>query len=288
MRVIALLTLIAVIAAAVQYWRTRQVREALWAAFAPVQITNCELQRFGNANDGGYLMCGNLLSAATASYSYGINGEDAWGCVVAESLEVPLHQYDCFDTTVPLCQGKTAPMFHAECIGPERETIDGRPFDTLANQVEKNGDAGKRVIVKMDVEGSEWKSLAGASDDVLNAIDQLAIEFHGPEDAASLATAARLSQFFYVAHMHQNNYACLSGFEPFPGPVFELLLVNKRIGVANPAVITRGPISLDSPNSPNSPDCQASPGGSEPRRIAQWLRRVARGIANRVLGTPFS
>ena len=288
MRVIALLAVIAIIAACVQYWRTRQVREALWAAFTPVQITNCELQRFGPTNDGGYLLCKNMMEQARAVYSYGIAGADPWGCVVAEALEVPLHQYDCFDTTVPLCQGKTAPMFHAECIGPDSETIDGRPFDTLANQIEKNGDAGKRIIVKMDVEGSEWQSLAGAPDSVLNAIDQMAIEFHDPEDAASLATATRLTQFFYVAHMHQNNYACLPGFEPFPGPVFEVVLVNKRIGKANPAVISRGPLPIDSPNSPNSPDCQASPGGSEPRRVARWLSRVARVIGYRVLGTPFS
>jgi hypothetical protein len=64
-----------------------------------------------------------------------------------------------------------------------------------------------------------------------------------------------------------------------------------RIGMANPGVITRGPIAIDSPNRPDSPDCQASHGGSEPRRIAQWLRRVARvagGIGYRLLGRPFS
>ena len=84
-RVIALLALIAVIAAGVLYWRTRQVREALWAAFTPVQITNCELQRFGPNNDGGYLLCKNMMEEARAVYSYGIAGYDPWGCVVAES-----------------------------------------------------------------------------------------------------------------------------------------------------------------------------------------------------------
>jgi hypothetical protein len=33
---------------------------------------------------------------------------------------------------------------------------DGRVFDTLQNQIAKNLDAGKRLIVKSDVEGAEW------------------------------------------------------------------------------------------------------------------------------------
>ncbi len=288
LRAIAMLAVMAIVVGAVQYWRARQLREAVWAALAPVQITNCEMQRFGPRSDGGYVLCANLMTEVKAAYSYGIAGSDAWGCAVADALKVPLHQYDCFDTSVPRCSGSTSPMFHAECIGPTREAIEGRPFDTLANQVDKNGDAGARIIVKMDVEGSEWESLATAPDSVLNAIDQMAIEFHDPEVEGVLDTVARLNQFFYVAHMHQNNYACLPGFEPFPGPVFEALLVNKRLAVANPSVITRGTIALDSPNSPLTRDCQASPGGSEARRIAQWIRRKAGAVGWRLFGIPFA
>lgn len=287
-RVIVVLMVVAVFAGGYQYWQTRQTREALWAAFAPIQITNCDLERFGPQHDGGYPLCGNLLQEAKAAYSYGIAGYDPWGCVVQARLDVPLHQYDCFETTVPVCPGNPPAQFHPECIGPKTETIDGRPYDTLSNQARKNGDAGKRLIVKMDVEGSEWQSLATAPDEILSDIDQLTIEFHDVETDGVLDTASRLAQFFYVAHVHQNNYACLPGFDPFPGPIFEALLVNKRIATANPAVITRGVLPIDSPNSPNSPDCQASPGGSEPARIVRWLRRGIGAAGARFFGLPFS
>ena len=46
-------------------------------------------------------------------------------------------------------------MFHGECVAGETSVTDGRPFDTPENQFAKNGDAGKQVIVKMDVEGAE-------------------------------------------------------------------------------------------------------------------------------------
>lgn len=281
---LAALIVLLVIAAGFQYWRTRQIRNALWDAFTPVQITNCTLKRYGNTNDGGYLMCSNLMDAARSGYSYGINGDDAWGCDVTAQTSFPIHQYDCFNTKAPTCAAAST-MFHAECVGPERETIEDRPFDTIAGHIEKNGDTGKRLIIKMDVEGSEWRSLATAPDHVLDAIDQLAVEFHDIEEPHFLDTAARLSQFFYVAHVHQNNYECRPGYDPFPGPVFEVLFVNKRIAVANPSVTTRGPSPLDAPNAASRPDCQQSaPVAAEHRRIARWIQRYARAAVAIALG----
>lgn len=277
-RIVAVAILLLVAAAGGEYWRDRQVREALHAALTPVHITNCELQRFGSANDGGYLMCANLLPPSQSAYSYGINGNDDWGCAIAGRLSIPLHQYDCFNTTEPPCTS-IAPRFHAECVGPATATIDGRPFDTIANQIVKNGDTGKRLVVKMDVEGSEWQSLLAAPDHVLEAIDQIAIEFHRLEDPAYLDTVARLNRFFYVAHYHHNNFECRPGFEPFAGPVFEVLMVNKRIAVANPWVTSWVPSPLDAPNNPDAGDCQSEPPRSEPERIGRWLGRKVRGVA---------
>ena len=249
------------------------------------------MERFGSPNDGGYVLCGNLLKTAgpdVAVYSYGIAGVDDWGCHVAGDLRVPVHQYDCFQTTVTPCANAAAHLFHAECIGPARETIDGRPFDTLGNQIEKNGDRTKRIILKMDVEGSEWESLRTASAATLQAIDQIAIEFHGIEDPAYVEAAQKLSEFFYVANIHANNHVCLPGFDPFTGTVFEALLVNKRIAQVDVNVTPRIPSAADAPNHPSRPDCQLAAPPSEPARIAQWLRRVYGVIGARAFGTPFS
>ena len=59
-------------------------------------------------------------------------------------------------------------LFHAECIAGRTFTDSGGRFlDTLQNQITKNGDARKRLVVKMDVEGSEWDSILQAPDAVL-------------------------------------------------------------------------------------------------------------------------
>ena len=63
--------------------------------------------------------------------------------------------------------------------GPRTETIDGRPFDTIANQIARNGDTGKKMVLKMDIEGGEWKSVLATPDAVFDSIVQMPMELHG-------------------------------------------------------------------------------------------------------------
>jgi hypothetical protein len=50
----------------------RRLREAILAELQPVALKNCTLKRFGSANDGGYLMCEDLIEPLDAAYSYGV------------------------------------------------------------------------------------------------------------------------------------------------------------------------------------------------------------------------
>ena len=216
-------------------------RRMLFDMLRPVAMANCRLKRFGEANDGGYLMCGNLLTGIESGYSYGISGYDKWGCDVSSTLRVPVHQYDCFNLTEPACPGGKT-MFHAECVGDTAATIDGRPFDTIENQFSKNGDSMKRVVLKIDVEGAEWDSLLAAPDDVLQRIDQLVIEFHWELDKSQWVRherytrlVSRLKQFFEIAHIHFNNASCVAELQPFPSWAYEVLFVSKRLAVINPS-----------------------------------------------------
>ena len=241
-------------------------RRALFDMLQPVALTNCELDRFGEPHDGGYLMCGNLLGGVQSAYSYGIAGYDGWGCEVSTRFKVPLHQYDCFDTTRPVC-GSGQTVFHEECVGDTTGTIDGRAFDTLANQFAKNGDGSKRIVLKMDVEGAEWDSLLSVPDEVLERIDQMAVEFHWQEDEKFqwigdekyLRVVKRLREFFEVGHIHFNNASCVGDLEPFPSWAYEVLFVSKRLAVVDPAGRRGGLHPLDARNNPSLADCQPEP-----------------------------
>ena len=85
---------------------------------------------------------------------------------------------------------------------------DGRVFDTLQNHIAKNLDTGKRLIVKIDVEGAEWDSLLVTPDTVLDQIDQMPMELHGVNERRFLEVVRRLKQKFYLVNLNFNNSAC--------------------------------------------------------------------------------
>jgi hypothetical protein len=235
-----------------------RIRQSLFEMLQPVALTNCQLERFGEAHDGGYLMCGNLLGQVQSGYSYGISGYDKWGCDISTKLKVRLHQYDCFNTTRPACPDG-ATVFHPECVGGTTKTEEGRLFDTIKNHFAKNGDTAKRIVLKIDVEGAEWDSFLYAPDEVLEQIDQMAVEFHQVQGGKSLAVVQLLKKFFHVAHIHFNNASCIEGLDPFPTWAYEVLFVSKRLGVVDPSRTAGGLHPLDAPNNPSFVDCQPKP-----------------------------
>src|SRR5437899_6556211 len=176
---------------------SRKLREAMLAELQPVALKNCTLKRFGSANDGGYLMCENLIEPVDAGYSYGVGSNDDWGCEVSRRYHVRVHEYDCFDPARPTCNGGTF-VFHNECVGDRAGYRKSRLFDTLNNQIRKNGDPGRRLIIKMDIEGAEWDSLRATSDELLASIPQIAMEMHGFEDPKMLDLLRRLERNLYV------------------------------------------------------------------------------------------
>ena len=233
-------------------------RTKLLAAIRPVRLANCTMKRFGNPNDGGYLLCENLMGQAQAAYSYGIDGRDEWGCEVSRTYHVPVHQYDCFNAKRPACAGAEF-HFHDECVGVAPARRERRVYDSVANQIAKNADYGKRLVIKMDVESAEWDVFAATSDRTFERIDQLVVEFHELDDARYVDVIEKLKQTFYVANVHFNNFACMWWSRPFPGLAFEVLMVNKRLGVldaANPWAVYPNP--LDTPNFPDMRDCQTA------------------------------
>jgi hypothetical protein len=258
--------------------RVRSERKKLFSELKIVTLENCTIKRFGDSHDGGYLMCENLMRDVSSAYSYGIGGTDVWGCDVSKEYRLPVHQYDCFDVSEPICEGGNC-IFHRECIGDKDIAFQNKSFDTFNNQIIRNQDEKKKLVVKMDVESAEWDSLWAASDDVLNNIDQLIVEFHlgrqvtikakplktdqiiiefHDEDFEKFIKVTRkLKKTFYIVNVHYNNNTCCNRISPFPAWAYEVLFVNKRIGKPDknqPAVPWSQP--LDAPNEPAYPDCQ--------------------------------
>ena len=249
-------TAVVVIGEVVRGAAERKLRKAILAELQPVVLKNCTLKRFGSANDGGYLMCENLIEPIDAAYSYGVGPNDDWGCDVSRRYHVPVYEYDCFDPARPTCNGGTF-VFHDECVGDHTGNRGPHFFDTLENQVRKNGDIGRRLIIKMDIEGAEWESLLAAPDELLAAIPQMAMEMHGYDNPRIVEVLRKLKRNFYLVNLHFNNWSCTPKAAPLPAWAYQVLWVNKRIGVLDPAMSVPAPMSpLNAPDSPTWPDCQ--------------------------------
>ena len=242
----------------------RKLREAILAELQPVALKNCTFKRFGSANDGGYLMCENLIEPLDAAYSYGVGTNDDWGCEVLRRYRVPVHEYDCFDPARPTCNGGRF-IFHNECVGDRSEQRKSRFFDTLGRQIRRNGDIGRRVIIKMDIEGGEWESLLAAPDELLASIPQLAMEMHGFDDPKIVEVLRKLKRNFYLVNLHFNNWSCTPKAAPLPAWAYQVLWVNKHIGIVDPTAPIPAPMSpLNAPDSPTWPDCQLRMPSSRP------------------------
>jgi hypothetical protein len=242
----------------------RKLREAILAELQPVSLKNCTLKRFGSANDGGYLMCENLIEPLHAAYSYGVGRNDDWGCEMSRRYHVSVHQYDCFDPARPICNGGTF-VFHNECVGDRDGDRGSHFFDTLENQIRKNDDIGRRLIIKMDIEGAEWDSLFAAPDELLASIPQIAMEMHGFDNPKIVEVLRKLNRNFYLVNLHFNNWSCTPKAAPLPAWAYQALWVNKRIGVLDSAAPVPAPMSpLNAPDSPTWPDCQLRATRSRP------------------------
>jgi hypothetical protein len=233
-------------------------RQALLDELHPVALRNCTLARYGSRNDGGYLMCQNLVENLGAAYSYGVGPNDEWGCDVSTRYKVPVHQYDCFDPARPTCSTGTF-VFHNECLAERTERSWGRDFDTLTNQIARNGDSNKRLIVKIDIEGAEWDSIMATPDEELAKFDQMPMELHGIDDEKFLKVLQKLKKNFYLVNLHFNNFACNPEFAPIPGVAYQVLFVNKRIGILDESKGLPPPSPLNAPDNPNGPDCPPAP-----------------------------
>jgi len=262
--VIALAAAALVIGDLARHAAGRKLREAILAELQPVALKNCTLKRFGSANDGGYLMCEDLIEPLDSGYSYGVGSNDDWGCDVSRRYHVPVYEYDCFNPARPICNGGTF-VFHNECVGDQTGYRESRFFDTLENQIRKNGDTGRRLIVKMDIEGAEWNSFLGAPDELLASIPQIAMEMHGVDDPKIVEVLRKMKRNFYLVNLHFNNWSCTPKAAPLPAWAYQVLWVNKRIAVLDSTVPIPAPMSpLNAPDSPTWPDCQLRTPTSQP------------------------
>mmetsp|Transcript_10649 Transcript_10649/g.24225 ORF Transcript_10649/g.24225 Transcript_10649/m.24225 type:complete len:293 (-) Transcript_10649:149-1027(-) len=175
-------------------------------------------ERFGEFNDGGYLMCRDKPYKAPplqVAFSMGVEHHDQWSEDVVNRLNIPVYQMDC--TVIAPPEGCRNCHFFRKCLRAADGHDDNFPdrswslADALA--AANVADAPERsLLMKMDIESSEWAIFEVEHVDLLRKFQQVVVEFHGlrnegKHDQMLKAIRTILAAGFQVAHLHGNNYA---------------------------------------------------------------------------------
>jgi hypothetical protein len=118
--------------------------------------------------------------------------------------------------------------FTSKFIGCSDDAVFTRLDTILGNLSVKNNSLS--IFIKMDIEGWEYKTLSQLTPFFLNKINGLVVEFHDLFVAGKIfeETIEFLSESFYIAHVHANNYGGLIQDTVLP-EVLEITFINKKL-----------------------------------------------------------
>jgi hypothetical protein len=209
--------------------------------------------RLGKDNDGGYILC--ALDGYDCFLSGGIRHDVSFEVdVLQRHPDLVCH---AFDRTIELL-----PTPHPRIVFERRNigAVESSEKTNLHSFLDNN----ENVLVKMDIEGSEYKWLASLSDEQLAAIRQLVIEFHRPPRRILWSrrnqVLSRLGRAHCLVHLHPNNVRTTYEVDGVLVPlIFEATYVRRSEFAAAPR-LSSDPIpgTLDQPNLRDRPDIHLS------------------------------
>lgn len=205
----------------------KQFLDTLVLHSLPVRFSKC---RIGRPNDGGYVVVNDKLDAV-ALYSYGISDDCSFDDHFCSKFDIPGFCYDHTINSFP---------YHNANLTWKREGISSG-HGSFKEQLASNGHLGKKIALKMDVEGYEWKFFKDIGDELEN-VTQAAFEFHFHQDVGCFhqnyneflpvwsECLQKLSKYMTLIHAHHNNWGGWLDVGGVKIPLaFEATYINKNI-----------------------------------------------------------
>ncbi len=218
----------------------------------PMQAEGVPMVRKGKDHDGGYVMLDAGLHDAIA-YSLGISNDVSWDMDMA-ALGCHIFQYD---HTIPGLPSEH-PNFHFFRQGIAPTDSEDGVFASLTSLIHRNGHDGRTdLVLKMDIEDSEWDVLSALPEATLGQFSQIAVEFHlllqtdQPDRRAKvLRTLSHLNNTHQAVHVHANNYGALGLISGVTLPDTLEITYVRRTDHRFVKTAQRFPTPLDMPNNP--------------------------------------
>ena len=192
-------------------WASPALEADVLAAIQLMVPVGCsrELIRIGGDGDGAYLLP-NDLEGIAACFSPGVADVCGFEAELADRFGIPSYLCDASVTGDNLGLQDGAHWFSRKWLG----SFDGAETQSLDHWVlaSDHAEAGD-LLLQMDIEGSEYRSLLAVSDSVLSRFRIVVLELHGLAGLQSsrflntlfLPTLHKLHRHFDCVHAHANN-----------------------------------------------------------------------------------
>lgn len=197
--------------------------------------------------------------------NFGIRDDDVFGCDLSSLIKVPNYQYDCTTNIPQLCHtNNNLNSFEMVCGGEMTEKTSLYSFASLEDVIKNKKLVGKRIFLKIDIEGGEYEAFRYLPTDYLDYFDQITMEAHFgsiyPEMWGHLDMFKSLAEKFISVNYHINNNACfgpdIMQYRAMPALAFEVTLINKKLITVHSQTRSFKQHPLNTPNNPKVPDCQ--------------------------------
>ncbi|CAB4914583.1 unannotated protein [freshwater metagenome] len=164
-----------------------------------------ELVRVGGPADGGYIMLNNFEDIDGA-ISLGVGPDISWDLDISKKIPL-VHLYDHSITKMPNSI-PSGTWFKEKAVA--HSDLSGTSLEEMISRIPESN----RLLLKCDIEDSEWEIFSQCSKEILQKFDQIVVEFHwiieklnNDKFALLLATFENLAQTHSVINIHANNYA---------------------------------------------------------------------------------
>lgn len=225
-----------------------------WELVSSLKVSEIEgeLTRIGSEGDGGYVVPQTVIeNSKNVCFSAGVHLNSDFEFDLAErgirchlidfSVEAPAARHDLFGFTRKFLSSSSFPDTHIS-------------LEDWICEFDQESD----LLLKMDIEGSEWPVLSTVPAHILDRFSMIVLELHGLDRLDQAGPFSVMSEVlkklldrFHIVNAHPNNYRGESVIFGFRIPeVVELTLVHKKLGITQGKVAS----SLRAPNLKNNPD----------------------------------
>ncbi len=211
-----------------------------------------DVQRIGSKHDGGYLLI-NDFSDQDFLLSMGVGDDVNFELKLANHLS-GVHLYDDSIEALPCIVPNG--VFYKERIGGSGYTSISEAMGRIPNHLD--------LILKMDIEGSEWEALEKFEIEELHKFRQIVVEFHwfeklldDQEYSRILNVLTKLDTTHFVLNAHPNNCGDTLIIENIALPSVIEVTYLRRIdytSLVNLNVETNCVSKLNQPCSPSIPE----------------------------------